>query len=90
LVSGISVRALLLTDGCIDTDDFSEQLKQGLQGIVMGLFTRVMGWTPTEVELFLVDLRKELNDKSYHLLDHASVHPFLCHGSNPKECLFLI
>ncbi|RFU28013.1 hypothetical protein B7463_g8319, partial [Scytalidium lignicola] len=50
-----------------------EQLKQGLQGIVMGLFTRSLGWTPEQVELFLIELRKQLNDKNYHLLDHAYV-----------------
>ena len=43
----------------------------GLQGIAMALFTRNMGWTPDEVEVFLVGLRKELNDKSTHILDHA-------------------
>jgi len=53
-----------------------EQLKQGLQGIVMGLFTRSLGWTPSEVEVFLVELRKPLDDKSYQLLDHASVFAF--------------
>ncbi|OCK73045.1 S-adenosyl-L-methionine-dependent methyltransferase [Lepidopterella palustris CBS 459.81] len=50
-----------------------EQLKQGLQGIVMGLFTRSLGWTPSEVEVFLVELRKQLDDMSYQLLDHAYV-----------------
>ncbi|KAE8441209.1 hypothetical protein EG329_005609 [Mollisiaceae sp. DMI_Dod_QoI] len=50
-----------------------EQLKQGLQGIVMGLFTRSLGWTPNEVEVFLVELRKQLDDKSYQLLDYAYV-----------------
>lgn len=58
-----------------------EQLKQGLQGIVMGLFTRSLGWTPSEVEVFLVELRKELDDKSYQLLDHAYV---VC-GRKPQE-----
>lgn len=58
-----------------------EQLKQGLQGIVMGLFTRSLGWTPSEVEVFLVELRKPLDDKSYQLLDHAYV---VC-GRKPQE-----
>ncbi|KAH9211064.1 TAM domain methyltransferase, partial [Leptodontidium sp. 2 PMI_412] len=35
-----------------------EQLKQGLQGIAAGLFTRSLGWTPTEVEVFLVGIRR--------------------------------
>jgi hypothetical protein len=37
----------------------------------MMMFTRILGWTPPEVELFLVSLRKEIDDKSYHLLDHG-------------------
>jgi hypothetical protein len=65
------------TCGCrSNTDDVAEQLKQGLQGIVMGLFTRSLGWSPTEVEIFLVELRKQLDDKNYQLLDHASVFAF--------------
>ena len=59
-----------------NADAIAEQLKQGLQGIVMGLFTRSLGWTPAEVEVFLVELRKQLDDKSYQLLDHASVFAF--------------
>jgi hypothetical protein len=59
-----------------NTDSVAEQLKQGLQGIVMGLFTRSLGWTPTEVEIFLVELRKQLDDRNYQLLDHASVFAF--------------
>lgn len=43
----------------------------------MGLFTRSLGWSPAAVEVFLVELRKQLDDKSYHLLDHASVFPLL-------------
>jgi hypothetical protein len=43
----------------------------------MGLFTRSLGWSPTDVEVFLVELRKQLDDKSYHLLDHALVFLFL-------------
>lgn len=39
----------------------------------MMMFTRILGWTPPEVELFLVSLRKEIDDKSYHLLDHGYV-----------------
>jgi hypothetical protein len=39
----------------------------------MALLTRSMGWTAAEVEVFLVGLRQELNDKSIHILDHAHV-----------------
>jgi len=47
----------------------------GLQGIAMGLLTRSLGWSAEEVEVFLVGLRKELNDKSLHILDHWFVSP---------------
>ncbi|KAI9807526.1 MAG: hypothetical protein M1825_005466 [Sarcosagium campestre] len=48
-----------------------EQLKQGLQGIAMALFTRALGWTQAEVEVFLVKLREELSNKDIHITDHA-------------------
>ena len=38
----------------------------GLQGISMGPFTRALRWTPQEVELFLIDVRKGLMDSSTH------------------------
>ncbi|MCJ1477623.1 hypothetical protein MMC13_006296 [Lambiella insularis] len=47
-----------------------EQLMMGLQGIAMALLTRVLGWSADEVEVFLIGLRKELKDKSLHVLDH--------------------
>ena len=42
--------------------DFSE----GVQGFSMAFLTRVLGWTQQEVEVFLVDVRKDLRDKSKH------------------------
>ena len=38
----------------------------GLQGISMGPFTRGLKWSPQEVEVFLVDVRKALLDRSQH------------------------
>jgi len=38
----------------------------GLQGISMGPFTRALSWTPAEVELYLVGVRKELMNSSTH------------------------
>ncbi|WAO93433.1 Hypothetical protein NCS54_01098100 [Fusarium falciforme] len=38
----------------------------GLHGIAMGPFTRGLKWTPQEVELFLVGVRKGLMDSSQH------------------------
>ena len=40
--------------------------RDGLQAIGMGLLTRMLGWSAQEVELFLVGVRKELDDKSVH------------------------
>lgn len=48
-----------------------EQLKQGLHGIVMKLFVRVLGWTPSDVEAFLITLQEQLDDVAYQLLDEA-------------------
>ncbi|KAJ4177158.1 hypothetical protein NW755_014015 [Fusarium falciforme] len=37
-----------------------------LQGLSMALFTRHLGWTPEEVGVFLVDVRKDLDNPSIH------------------------
>ncbi len=37
----------------------------------MAPLTRSLNWTATEVEIFLVSLRKELDDMSYQVLDHG-------------------
>ncbi|WAO95543.1 Hypothetical protein NCS54_01317200 [Fusarium falciforme] len=42
----------------------------GLQAITMGPFTRGLGWTPEEVEVFLVKVRKDLMDSSVHSYVH--------------------
>lgn len=36
------------------------------QGITMNICTKVWGWSPEEVEVLLVDIRKGLKDKSIH------------------------
>jgi hypothetical protein len=38
----------------------------GLQAITLRPLTRGLGWTPEEVELFLVNVRKDLLDTSVH------------------------
>jgi hypothetical protein len=38
----------------------------GLSGLSMALFTRALGWKPEEVELFLADVKKEINDTKIH------------------------
>lgn len=37
-----------------------------LEGFSMAPFTRVLGWTREEVELFLVDVRKEMKNPQIH------------------------
>ncbi|KAK1981428.1 S-adenosyl-L-methionine-dependent methyltransferase [Colletotrichum cereale] len=37
-----------------------------LEAVCMALFTRVLNWSSDEVNVFLVDIRKDLKNKSYH------------------------
>ena len=37
-----------------------------LTGLSQALFTRVLGWSMEELELFLVDVRKEMKDTKIH------------------------
>ncbi|CZR67449.1 related to methyltransferase [Phialocephala subalpina] len=43
-----------------------ENMAPSLEGFSMALFTRVYGWTKEEVEVFLVDVRKEVKDPRIH------------------------
>ena len=43
-----------------------EQFLEGVQGMAMGFFTRALGWTREEVEVFLVSVRQDLNNPKYH------------------------
>jgi hypothetical protein len=38
----------------------------GLEGFTMALFTRVLGWQPEEVQVFLADVRKDLKNRQMH------------------------
>ncbi|KAF4625669.1 hypothetical protein G7Y89_g12491 [Cudoniella acicularis] len=44
----------------------NENLTTGLTGLSIGLLTRVQGWSPQDVEAFLVNVRKELRDPKIH------------------------
>ncbi|KAH7237855.1 hypothetical protein NCS52_01566400 [Fusarium sp. LHS14.1] len=44
----------------------SVNTEDSLEGLSMALFTRCLGWTPEEVGVFLVDVRKDLNNPSIH------------------------
>jgi hypothetical protein len=43
-----------------------ENLLSGLHGFTMATFTRVLGWAPEEVEVFVADVRKEMKDTKIH------------------------
>ncbi|KAI5460977.1 S-adenosyl-L-methionine-dependent methyltransferase [Mariannaea sp. PMI_226] len=54
-----------------------------LEGLSMALFTRCLGWTPEEVSLFLVDVRKDLNNPKIHaywLMYSPTTPIFLSHS----------
>ncbi|RMJ16984.1 hypothetical protein CDV36_003334 [Fusarium kuroshium] len=38
----------------------------GAQGLSLALFTKVLGWSHAQLEVFLVDVRKDLCDKNLH------------------------
>jgi hypothetical protein len=42
------------------------QTCQGLQGMAMGLLTKVKKWTPNQVEGFVDDVRREIEDRFVH------------------------
>ncbi|KAF4454183.1 hypothetical protein F53441_3183 [Fusarium austroafricanum] len=43
-----------------------ENITSGLEAISIALFTRVLGWSKTELDVFLVDVRKDLKNPSIH------------------------
>lgn len=47
----------------------------GLHAFTIGLFTRVLGWSVPEVEVFLAKCRKEWKDSSIHAYQRVYVYP---------------
>lgn len=43
-----------------------ENMSGSLSGLSMALFTRGLGWTKEALEVFLVDVRKDMRDRSRH------------------------
>lgn len=43
-----------------------ENVLSGLSALSLALFTRVLGWTREDVEVFLVDVRKDLKNRNIH------------------------
>jgi hypothetical protein len=56
-------------------------LCDGLQGVSLKPLTKGLGWSVEEVEVFLVDVRKSLMDKSIH--SYLTFH--VCYGQRPLE-----
>ncbi|KAI9733434.1 MAG: hypothetical protein M1834_003518 [Cirrosporium novae-zelandiae] len=44
------------------------QSLDGMEAFILGIFTRVLGWSPEEVQAFAVDARKDAMKKSVHLM----------------------
>lgn len=43
-----------------------ENLLSNLEGMTMRVFQKALGWTPEEVSVFLVGVRKEIRDRGIH------------------------
>ncbi|KAL2060667.1 hypothetical protein VTL71DRAFT_9308 [Oculimacula yallundae] len=57
-----------------------ENYLAGLSGFSMALFTRVFQWSPAQLEVFLVDVRKELSDTRIH----AYFQIYTVYGRKPE------
>ncbi|KAK6226912.1 TAM domain methyltransferase [Colletotrichum tabaci] len=58
-----------------------ENFGAALEAICMAPFTRVLDWTRDEVNVFLIDVRKDLKNKSYH----AYCPVYCIFGRKPKK-----
>ncbi|KAH6876405.1 S-adenosyl-L-methionine-dependent methyltransferase [Thelonectria olida] len=56
-------------------------ITDGLSGLSMALFTRALGWSQEEVEVFLVNVRRDMNNKSIHA--YWPIH--VVYGQKPEE-----
>ena len=45
---------------------YQENVTRSLYGLSVALFTRGLGWTSEELEVFLVDVRKNMSDTKIH------------------------
>ncbi|KAI9817147.1 MAG: hypothetical protein M1827_001259 [Pycnora praestabilis] len=44
-----------------------ENFQDGIQGFSMAFFSRALGWSKEAVEVFLIDVRKDMRDKKKHV-----------------------
>jgi hypothetical protein len=54
-------------------------MTEAMPAYSLALFTRVLGWTPEEVEVLLAGARKDLKNTNYHL--YTRLH--IVYGRNP-------
>lgn len=57
-----------------------EILSKNLHGLSAALFTRGLGWSVEQLEVFLIDVRRELKDPSVH-----TYWPLLVYTPSPAE-----
>ena len=50
-------------------------MTEGISGLTTMLFTRALGWSREEVEVFLADVRKEAKEKGIHSYYHLYKPP---------------
>ncbi|KAF6831670.1 methyltransferase domain-containing protein [Colletotrichum musicola] len=43
-----------------------ENMMAGIEGFTIAPFTRALGWSPMEVQVFLAEVRKDMKDRSIH------------------------
>ena len=58
-----------------------ENFLQGLQASVMAPFTRALGWSPAQVEIWLADVRKDIMSRRIH----AYWPIYFVYGRKPEE-----
>ncbi|PNP85404.1 hypothetical protein FNYG_01233 [Fusarium nygamai] len=56
-------------------------INNGLEGLLLGLFTRFLGWSADEVRVFCIAMRKQLRDRSIH----AYIPVYVVYGRKPLE-----
>ncbi|KAI8256683.1 Secondary metabolism regulator LAE1 [Colletotrichum sp. SAR 10_98] len=44
----------------------NENLNMGFEGFLMGPLTRILDWTPEEVQVLLIDVRRDLHNRNVH------------------------
>ena len=42
------------------------QLKEGLEGFSLFLYTRILNWAPEEVQVLLAKVRKDMDNRKLH------------------------